>query len=140
MKIIITEDQLKSLMFGETFDYYVKSSDTHGKGVFAKNDIKKGSEEIGLVIESQENNTFLYTDLGRYVNHNTHSNLEIKKEGNKIYFVAIKNIKKGDELFLNYDFNPDGFQTSKQLNIEPIEERCEVTNINNGKLKYKIVC
>jgi len=130
MKIIITEEQFKSLMIGKTFDYYIKSSDIHGKGVFAKNDIKK----------DQKNNIYFYSDLGRYTNHNKNSNLEIIVKGDKLYFVAVKDIKTNEELFLDYDYNPEGLQSSKQLNIDPLEERCKVTNINNGKLKYKIVC
>ena len=140
MKIIITEDQLKSLMFGDTFDYYIKSSDIHGKGSFAKNDIKKGSKEIGLTNKGQKNNIYFYSDLGMYTNHNKNSNLEIVVEGDKFYFVAVKDIKKDEELFLDYDYNPEGLQSSNELNIDPLEERCKVTNINNGKLKYKIVC
>ncbi len=140
MKIIITEEQLKFLMFGNTFDYYIKSSDIHGKGSFAKNDIKKGSKEIGLTNKDQKNNIYFYSDLGMYTNHNKNSNLEIVVEGDKFYFVAVKDIKKDEELFLDYDYNPEGLQSSNQLNIDPLEERCKVTNINNGKLKYKIVC
>ena len=140
MKIIITEEQFKTLMVGKTFDYYIKSSDIHGKGSFAKNDIKKGSQEIGLINKDQKNNIYFYSDLGMYTNHNKNSNLEIIVEGDKLYFVAVKDIKTNEELFLDYDYNPEGLQSSKQLNIDPLEERCKVTNINNGKLKYKIVC
>ena len=75
-----------------------------------------------------------------YTNHNKNSNLEIIVEGDKLYFVAVKDIKTNEELFLDYDYNPEGLQSSKQLNIDPLEERCQVTNINKGKLKYKIVC
>jgi SET domain-containing protein len=140
MKIIITEDQLKSLVNINDFNYYVKESDTHGKGVFAKNNIKKGSEELGVVIEDSKNKIFLYSDLGRYTNHNNRSNLEIRKNGNKLYFVAYKDIKKGEELFLDYDYNPEEFQSSKQLNVDPLDQRCKVSKIKKGNLKYMIVC
>jgi hypothetical protein len=110
--------------------YVVRNSKIHGKGVFAKRDIPKGTrivEYLGDRISHKEaderyeghdpndNHTFLFIvdrktviDGGvkgndaRFINHSCDGNCESEIEKSRVYIEAIKDIKKGDELGYDY--------------------------------------
>jgi len=87
--------------------YYVGDSSIHNKGVFARENLKKG-EEIGLLHTINE----LYTDysfeeLGSYHNHSDNPNCHNELVDNRRYLVASKDIKKGEELTTDYRLQPD---------------------------------
>ena len=74
----------------------VKDSDIEGKGVFATEDIKESSQiGIGRVMLNR-------TPLGRYTNHSFTPNAKAQTMNNSMYFIATKNIKKGEEITADY--------------------------------------
>ncbi|MET0291561.1 MAG: SET domain-containing protein-lysine N-methyltransferase [Steroidobacteraceae bacterium] len=110
--------------------YVVRNSKIHGKGVFAKKFIPKGTritEYVGDRIshkaaderyeghDPNDNHTFLFIvdrktviDGGfegndaRFINHSCDGNCESEIEKSRVYIEAIKNIEKGEELGYDY--------------------------------------
>ncbi len=109
--------------------YYVKESTIHGRGVFARKKIKKGSfigEYQGNRISWEEANeryveldghchTFFFgideetvidgDDNGndvKYINHSCKPNAEAINDDGQIFIYALKKIKKDDEIFYDY--------------------------------------
>jgi uncharacterized protein len=110
--------------------YVVRRSKIHGKGVFARRDIPKGTrivEYLGDRISHKEaderyeghdpndNHTFLFIvdrrtviDGGvkgndaRFINHSCDGNCESEIEKGRVYIEAIKDIGKGEELGYDY--------------------------------------
>lgn len=95
----------------------VKKSKIHGKGVFALRDFKKGEtvlewnlkplkkSEVAFLPLSKKKRVmhinkkyFLMLSPGRYVNHSCEANSKIKNMSD----VAIRNIKKGEEITSRY--------------------------------------
>ena len=110
----------------------VQSSPNRGRGIFTSKNIKKGTViEISpvLVLTEKERKTIEKTILFHYVfewgndkkkaalalgyvslyNHSYDSNCEYEMEfGKKLMTIrTVKNIKKGEELFINYNATPD---------------------------------
>lgn len=73
----------------------VSQSEINGNGVFVTHDIKPG-EKITARIDNGR------TPAGRYTNHSEYPNSEPILEDNKGYFSALREIKKGDEITVNY--------------------------------------
>ena len=107
-----------------------RNSNIHGVGVFCIDNILKDEiiEICQLIILNEKDtqiidNTFLYNyyfswekngsaiclGSGSLYNHSTKPNAKYIKEfnNNKIIFTAIKDIKKGEEVLVNYNGNPD---------------------------------
>jgi hypothetical protein len=110
--------------------YVVRDSKIHGKGVFAKRDIPKGTrvvEYLGDRITHKEadqryadhdpndNHTFLFIvdrrtviDGGvagndaRFINHSCDGNCESEIEKSRVYIEATRDIRKGEELGYDY--------------------------------------
>ena len=108
----------------------VRNSRVHGKGVFAKRDIRKGErvvEYLGDRISHDEadrryeghdvndNHTFLFTidrhlvidggvngSAARFINHHCDGNCESVVEKRRVFVEAVRNIKKGEELGYDY--------------------------------------
>ncbi len=95
----------------------------NGKGLFVKKNFKSKQKifEIKgkLVHESKlmdldkktRYNTFRFDgkfyltpkgEFGDYLNHSCNPNCGIKKEGKKLFAIAIKNIKSGEEIVMDY--------------------------------------
>ena len=108
----------------------IRNSNIHKMGVFCIEDIFKDEIiEICQLIILDENdtkiidNTFLYNyyfswkddgsaiclGCGSLYNHSTKPNAKYIKdfENNKITFIAIEDIKKDEEIFVNYNGTPD---------------------------------
>jgi SET domain-containing protein len=108
----------------------IRNSDTHGIGVFCVDDILKDEIiELCHIIRLDEkdtktiDDTFLYNYYfswiengsaiclgnGSIYNHSIKPNAEYIKDfdNNRIVFVAIKDIKKDHEIFVNYNGVPD---------------------------------
>ena len=111
----------------------VQKSSTHGIGVFATKDIKKGDivEVCPMMLFPEKEKKLLdrttlkdyyfnYEDgaavmlgYGSIYNHSNRANVEVimkevMVEGEVFAnYVAYKNIKKGEELFINYNGNPN---------------------------------
>lgn len=108
--------------------YSVKDSEIHGKGVFAKENIEKGKKSLACILTDEE---FLYSDLGKYINHSKSPNCKLVDDGSRNFLVvAINDINEGDEILVDYDNNPPEFQNSNNLgkdyfgllNMEEIED------------------
>jgi SET domain-containing protein len=88
-----------------------KKSIIHGYGMFAKENIPKGNI-IGM---ASIDNTYK-TYLGRYTNHSSSPNIYfLYTRTNDIVVQAMKDIQKGEELFLDYTchfLNPEYYKTT----------------------------
>jgi SET domain-containing protein len=108
----------------------VRSSGVHGKGVFALQAISAGTrivEYVGEIISWKEaqmrhphdpndpNHTFYFHidedhvidakvggNSSRWINHSCDANCVADEQGNRVFIIAIKDIKAGEEL--NYDY------------------------------------
>jgi SET domain-containing protein len=110
----------------------IKNSPKRGRGVFATADIKKGTViEISpvVVLSEKERKTVEQTILFDYIfewgenkkkacvalgyvslyNHNYTANCEYEMDFKKriMTITTVKNIKQGEELFVNYNANPN---------------------------------
>lgn len=84
---------------------YISKSKVDGIGIFTDSDIKKN--EI-FCCAIKDNNITYY---GSKVNHCiTNKNVDLQKKNNDYYFVAINDIKKNDEILMDYtDSKVPGF-------------------------------
>ena len=115
--------------------YKIKKSniDKNGRGLYATKDIKEGTKIInyvGKIItkkKSEESNKFdnskpIYLfdlnskydldgdvpfNTARLINHSCQNNCEYEGKGLKLWVVAIKDIKKGEEITCDYGFSYD---------------------------------
>ena len=87
-------------------ELYIRRSTIEGMGLFAKQDID-GNVNLGMthIIVKGE---IIRTPLGGFINHSDEPNCikyPKKQDWGKIYYMkTIKEIKKGEELFLKYTF------------------------------------
>lgn len=84
---------------------YIDDSPIHGKGVFLKLDMPKGTN-LGMAQERVPDGYKIST-LGKYHNHSYDPTCDNKMVGNKRYLVTNKNLKAGDEITVDYTFQPD---------------------------------
>ena len=115
--------------------YRVKKSniDRNGKGLYATQDIKEGTriiDYVGKIITKKQteeserfdnskpiylfnlNNRYdldgdLKSNIARLINHSCSNNCDYEGKGLKLWVVAIKNIKKNEELTCDYGFSYD---------------------------------
>ena len=113
--------------------YFRKKSGINNLGLFAKGDINKGEKVIEYKgrkfthKQVEENDRFdnskaIYlftlneryvldgdtkTNTAKYINHSCDPNCEVDIINGKIWIIAIKDIKKGDELSYDYGFGYD---------------------------------
>ncbi len=119
------------------FDLRVKKS-TAGKGLFAGEDIPKGAciiEYVGRTISKEEeytsNSLYLFEvtkqktidgkpkwNKAGYINHSCRENAEAKTYKGRVYIVAVKNIKAGEEI--TYDYGKEYWEE----HIQPKGCRC----------------
>ena len=120
--------------------YSVRNSKIHGRGVFAKKPIRKGtriieytgpivSTEEADVIGVQNENGHSHTMLfeidkdrvingneggdARYLNHGCDPNCETVQDGDRIFIEALRSIKTGEELCYDYHLQVPGKITDK---------------------------
>jgi SET domain-containing protein len=119
----------------------VGRSKVHGKGVFARRAIRRGTriiEYAGEIISwkeaqklppydpnnpyhtfffSLENGTVINAAVGgnesRWINHSCAPNCETRDYRGGIYVYALRNLKKGEELFYDYNLEPADRRTKK---------------------------
>jgi len=115
--------------------YRVKKSniDRNGKGLYATQDIKEGTriiDYVGKVITKKQteeserfdnskpiylfnlNNRYdldgdVKSNIARLINHSCSNNCDYEGKGLKLWVVAVKNIKKNEELTCDYGFSYD---------------------------------
>jgi len=98
-------------------DIIKKKSKIHGYGIFAGKEFKK-KELLGNVIEFDY---FIFPkiigDLGNYINHCSilyNADLIYNKELNAYQLVARNNIKKNEEILMDYSQTPYYIQKPKK--------------------------
>lgn len=90
------EDSEKMILFSND-NYVLKKSKINGQGVFATHGFKKNKKLGEVVINNNR------TLLARYVNHSPNNNTIFKKNlNNSIVAILTKDIKKGEEILVNY--------------------------------------
>jgi hypothetical protein len=121
--------------------HIVRTSKIHGRGVFARRPIRKGirvieytgpivsakeAEKIGSEIVDGHGHTMLFQldhkrvingNAGgdaRYINHGCDPNCETEQDGDHIYIVALRSIKKGEELVYDYHLQVEGKITESE--------------------------
>lgn len=108
----------------------VKNSPIHGRGMFANRDFKKGErviQYVGQRLSVKEGNrrSKFYGTIGYcpllfagdyyidgicggnesiYTNHSDKPNLDYDVDGDQVWFITIKPVRKGQEFFLNYGY------------------------------------
>lgn len=123
--------------------YIVRNSKVHGKGVFARKDIPKGTkiiEYVGNIVSSKEGLRIYEEQLkksketgvgavyifqlnrkqdidgdvpwnpAKYINHSCNPNCKYKIINNHIWIFSIRDIKKGEELNYDYNYDLDNYQ------------------------------
>ena len=120
--------------------YSVRNSKIHGRGVFAKKPIRKGTriiEYTGPIVSTEEadiigvqnENGHSHTMLfeidkdrvingneggdARYLNHGCDPNCETVQDGDRIFIEALRAIKTGEELCYDYHLQVPGKITDK---------------------------
>lgn len=110
-----------------------RNSNIHGTGGFALKDIKAGTrvvEYVGRKIDKQESlreceldNPFIFTlddkfDLdgnvdwnpARLLNHSCAANCEAEEDAGRIWIVASRDIKPGEEITFNYNYDMEDYE------------------------------
>ena len=115
-----TQVENKALIF--------QKSGIHNYGAYAKKPIRKGAriiEYIGRPVtkkaaqkELQDGNGYIFTinkhfdidgsvpwNPARFINHGCSANAEADMEDDRIWIIATRNIKKGEEVLYNYNYD-----------------------------------
>ncbi len=79
----------------------IGKSNISGMGLFSKSDIPAG-KVLFQCFEVNDGNWSKEIEPANWLNHSTENNLSIVKNGNKLYFYTNKEIKKDEELSVNY--------------------------------------
>jgi len=123
--------------------YIVRNSKVHGKGVFARKDIPKGTriiEYVGKIVSSKEGLRIYEEQLekskktgagavyifqlnskqdidgnvswnpAKYINHSCNPNCDYDIINNRIWIFSKRDIKKGEELNYDYDYDLNDYQ------------------------------
>jgi hypothetical protein len=81
--------------------YIKKTSDIHGKGMFALKYIKRG-DTIGVVL-GLKNNKQYRSYLGRFTNHSNLKNTKFEKLNNQeVTAICLHDIEIGEEILVDY--------------------------------------
>jgi len=111
--------------------YKVNKSKISGKGIFATRDIEK-DENLGIAFIKVSNTgipdkDFKRTELGTFVNHSDKPNLKVEKTNKEYLYIALKNIKNGEELTVDYkkfDFEGErGFLENGLISLDKFDEK-----------------
>jgi len=133
----------------EKYDLRPKRSSA-GLGLYTLSPIKKGAcviEYVGPVITQKEefssNSLYLFeitkkvtidgrarTNLARYINHSCKENCEVQIYKRRVYVMAIKNIKPGEEI--TYDYGKEYFN-------EHIKDKCRCSKHTPHLHKKKVL-
>ena len=81
----------------------IRSSIIHGLGLFATQDIPKGTN-IGIthVKDSRFEDGYIRTPLGGFFNHSETPNCKVVHDDEYIYLVTLQDIKQCDEILAIY--------------------------------------
>lgn len=131
--------------------FEIKNMKGYGRGLVSSMLIKKGTiieKAPALIFNQNESDLFSYTSVSNYVfnwdekrsaialgkcsllNHDNDSNVEaiIDDEKDLIIFITTKDIKKGDQLFLDYGYNIIDSLKSFEKNKKKIDMMNDILN------------
>ncbi len=91
----ISENPNDQILFDMEYGVEVKDSPIQGKGLFATKDFKEG-----VICPARFKD--MRTPAGRYTNHAINPNCKMLTHDGDVYLKAIKPIKQGDELTIDY--------------------------------------
>ena len=142
----------------------VKQSKIHGKGAFAKCDIKAGDRLIEYTGRrmtfdeamenmphdpNEPNHTFLFTLEGgnvieayyggnesMWINHSCAPNLEAQEVKGRVWLHALRDIRKGEELYFDYALEMEGTKLTAKVRKD-YECRCGAPNCRGTMLAWK---
>jgi SET domain-containing protein len=112
---------------------WIGTSQIHGKGVFAAQDIKKGTRILPYIGEKiakaeatrriAQGNTYIFfldaqydidgstlKNTARYINHSCDPNCESDILDGQIWILALRDIRDGEELSYDYGYELDGYE------------------------------
>ena len=95
----------------------VKKSPIEGEGVFLTKDIKRGTC-LGLTHVFDDQILTGITELGKKHNHSKSPTVHSVKLGNKRFIFAIRELKSGDEITVDYTRQPELEQPKPEWNDE----------------------
>lgn len=123
----------------------VRKTKKFGRGLYAKRNIKKGEiveRSPVVVIHNQQGvtstiiNTYVFEwrrdssalalGLGSLFNHKNRANVSYNPvfSENEIIFVATKNIKKGEQCFIDYGYDPiRGYETTERSIYRALQQK-----------------
>lgn len=89
-------------MYKPLYKATISHSDIEGLGLFATEKLREG-ELLGLshIVINEE---IIRTPLGGFINHSNEPNLIRVKRGDRHYIHTLREIKRGEELTLKYNF------------------------------------
>lgn len=130
----------------------------NGYGIFAKKDFSKGEEifeingklmtlyEDEIIDKKIRDNAFRFSkdkyispqgEIGDFLNHSCNPNSGIIKTGSKLFLIAVRNIKRGEEITMDYStiIADDDIW---EMNCNCGEKECRSTIKNFGALSKKL--
>ena len=93
-------------------DVYIEKSSIHGNGLFTAEDLKEG-DIVGVCHTAYNRYWYIVHPYGTMYNHSFNPNCIVKTEGNVNLFITKRDIKKDEELTVDY---------TKQLYLEQPKE------------------
>lgn len=130
----VINESYKDLPFKDSFNYKINDSKIHGKGVFANEKLNPGDRELVFIMKPDK--SFLYTELGRYINHSKTPNVVVFTENDKVFIKVLKNIDLDEEIVTNYFPNEDLKTTINQKPFDGYD--VTPTNEFGDKIKYLV--
>lgn len=100
--------------------YKIGKSDIEGEGVFADQDISKGTC-LGLAHVMKGLELIKITDLGAKHNHSKEPNCRSVKINEKRYLFAIRDLQKGEEITVDYTLQPELEQPKPEWDMQSKE-------------------
>jgi len=124
---------MKTETLTETELVSVRSSVIHGTGGYARRDIASGTRVIEYVGERitkaeslrrcERDNQYIFDlddefdvdgnapwNLARFINHSCAPNCEAELDGGRIWILALRDIKEGEELTFNYGYDLEDYR------------------------------
>lgn len=87
--------------------YYIDKSSIHGNGIFVNKDLNKNKPiDVGIDFGILGMIPYVTPSFGSLINHSYQPNTYLKWKNKKWYVVASRNIKKGEEITLDYNNTP----------------------------------
>ena len=100
---------LKYESYSNSDDIFISKSNIHGNGLFVRKDIDNNLKLFTAIDKNR-----IISDLGRYINHCSICNTYLKYEDGEYNIYSKRNIDKGEELTVNYDFTPSFIKKSNK--------------------------